>query len=331
MHVSILAYDGCLGFEIFGLADVLLIANRISGAGPNRRPPPFTVEIVGVEAGTVELAGGARLAVARPPVSTDLLVVPAFDFGNARELDGILARLAPEIDFVRRSAARHPVASICGGGFLLAAAGLLDGRRATTAWAFAVELARRFPDVKVEADALLVRDGDILTSGAVSACTDLAIRIVREQAGPGLARAVCRLGLLDSGRSSQAPYFDTRFTGREHERFSHRVVRWLELRMAEPYSLERLARAFNLSTRTLLRRFKAETGCTPLRHLQESRIAQAKRLLEESGLGLVEIAERVGYRDLSTFSRLFARETSVTPAAYRKRFRPSDRAREPIN
>lgn len=323
MRISVLAYDGCLGFEIFGLTDVLLLANRISDAGAKKRPPPFAVEIIGVGVEMVTLAGGARLSVARATTRADLLVVPAFDVGSGADFDKAFARLASEIAFVRRAAAKRPVAAICGGAFLLAAAGLLDERRATTAWAFAGEFARRFPAVRLEPEALIVRDGNIVTSGAVSACVDLALQIVRENAGPGLARAVGKIGLFEAGRGSQAPYFDARFAAKAHERFSDSVTRWMEARLADRYSLERLASAFNTSERTLLRRFKGETKSTPLRRLQQLRVTRAKQLLEETGMELVNIAEEVGYRDLSAFSRLFVREARITPAAYRRRFRPN--------
>jgi transcriptional regulator GlxA family with amidase domain len=323
MRVSILAYDGCLGAEVFGLADILLIANRVSRIARPTEPLPFEVSVIGVRGGAIDLAGGARLSVRRPPVRTDLLVVPAFDMADIDDLDGIMNTLAPEIRFIARAAARHPVAAICGGSFLLGEAGLLDGRRATTAWAFATELARRYPAARVEAQALLVRDGDVLTSGAFSAGGDLALQIVREHAGAGLARAVGHLGLIDGGRSSQSPYLDARLLSRSREPFSRGVTRWLELRLTEPYKLKRLAEAFDVSSRTLLRRFKAETGRTPLEQLQMLRIARAKQLLESTGLGLSEIAEQVGYMDLPTFVRLFARQVALTPAAYRRQFRPA--------
>jgi transcriptional regulator GlxA family with amidase domain len=318
MRVSILAFDGCLGAEVFGLADLLLIANRI-GAGRGG-PAPFEVRVVSVGGGSVDAAGGVRLATRRP-APTDLLVVPAFDLEGGGALDRVLARLAPEVAFLAREGVRTPVAAICGGAFLLAGAGLLDGRRCTTAWAFAAELARRHPSARVEAEALLVRDGPVTTSGAFSAGHDLALQLIREHASDGLARAVARFTLLDGERDSQAPYIDVRMLERARAPFARRVTRWLELRLAEPYSLERLAAAFHVSERTLSRRFKAETGRTPLEQLQDLRVAQARRLLETTGLSLAEVAGQVGYLDVSTFARLFSRRVRVTPAAYRRRLR----------
>jgi transcriptional regulator GlxA family with amidase domain len=322
MKVSILAYDGCMGAEVLGFADVLHIANRINRHQRPDAPQPFEVAIVGVREGLVTLAGGMQLAV-KPPGRTDLLVVPAFDFARMRDIDGVLAGLTEEVALIRRVAKKKAAAAICGGVFLLAEAGLLDGRRATTAWMLAPAFARRYPDVRLEHAALVVRDGDVLTAGAFQAYADLALMLVRDNADDWLAGAVGRFALIDAGRASQTPYIDPNLIPKIEQAFSDAVSRRLEVHLRDRYDLEALARRFNVSSRTLLRRFKAETGATPLERLQDLRIAEAKRLLEGTRLGVAQIAERVGYLDLSTFSRLFARKTSTTPAAYRRRFRPA--------
>lgn len=322
MRVSILAYDGCLAAEIFGLADVLLIANRIARLQQPRDAEPFQVTVIGVRGDSVQAAGGVRLGVQAPHPACDLLVAPAFDVAGLADIGRVLGGLGPEIAFLARAASRGPVAAVCGGAFLLGEAGLLAGRRATTAWAFAPELARRYPTALIDLDAMLVRDGPVTTTGAFSAAHDLAQELVRERAGDDLARALGKFTLLDGARASQAPYLDARMLAGPREGFSQGIIRWLEARLAEPYSLERLAAAFHVSSRTLLRRFKAETGRTPLEQLQDLRIGRAKHLLESTDLGLAQVAEQIGYLDLSTFSRLFARMADLTPSAYRRRFRP---------
>lgn len=321
MRISVLAYDRCLAAEVFGLADVLLFANRLAGLRRSQQAAPFEVSVIGAREGAVTAAGGVSLGVSPAPAACDLLVVPAFEVVSAAELDEALSKLGPEVSLIRRAAARGAVAAICGGAFLLGEAGVLDGRRATTAWAFAGELARRYPAADVLSDALLVRDGSVTTSGAFSAAHDLALALVRERLGEGAARTLAKVTLLDAGRTSQAPYLDPRLHVRARNGFSQSASRWLSQRLAEPYSLERLAQALNVSSRTLLRRFKAQTGRTPLDHLQDLRIGRAKQLLEASDLRLGEVAREVGYLDLATFTRLFARKAQITPAAYRRRFR----------
>ena len=132
MRVAILAYDGCMGAEVLGLFDVLLVANRISSMRKPEAPPPFAVTIIGARAGQIRLAGGARLSV-EAPSAFDLLVVPAFDFDDADQITARLATLDKEKALIRRAAEQRRIASICGGSLLLADAGILDGRQATTA------------------------------------------------------------------------------------------------------------------------------------------------------------------------------------------------------
>lgn len=312
-----------MGAEVLGLSDVLLVANRISGMRAPDAPLPFSVSIIGTQAGLVRLAGGAQLSVAAP-APFDLLVVPAFDFNSAEEISVALAGLDQEKAFIRRAAEQRKVASICGGSLLLAEAGILDGRQATTAWALAGEMARRYPKVEVVPDAVLVRDGEIVTCGAFTAYGDLALQLIRDCVGTSLARAVGRFSLIDHSPRSQATYLDHRFNHRRRESLERAVSVWFEKRLAERYRLDTLADAFNLSSRTLLRKFRAETGRSPLDLLQDLRVERAKLLLETTTLSVAQIASEVGYLDVATFSRLFARRTRLTPAAFRKRFHVAD-------
>jgi len=323
VRIAILAYEGCMGAEVFGLSDVLLVANRLQAYRDPAQPPPFEVSIIGARAGMVRLAGGATLAVPAP-MAFDLLVVPAFDFGPDRPMEDTLARLPAEKALIADAARHLALASVCTGSLLLAEAGVLDGRRATTSWAFAEQMALRYPQVEVVRDALMVRDGGIVTSGAFSAYGDLALQLIRDRAGSSLARAVGRFSLIDGGRDSQAPYLDRRLSARRQESFSRAIAGWFEPRLAERYNLGELARAFHLSSRTLLRRFSAETGRTPLELLQDLRVEKARRLLEATTLSVAQVAEQVGYLDVATFSRLFARRTQLTPAAFRRKFQPHD-------
>lgn len=323
MRVAILAYDGCMGAEVLGLSDVLLVANRISALRKPELPAPFEVALVGARAGQVRLAGGAQLSVAAP-AAFDLLVVPAFDYGDSAQISTRLAGLDDEKALIRHAAEQRRIASICGGSLLLAEAGVLDGRKATTAWALAGEMARRYPKVEVLPEAMLVRAATIITSGAFTAYGDLALQLIRDCAGTSLARAVARFSLIDHRPRSQAPYLDRRLEHRRHESFARAVGAWLEQRIAERYRLDALADAFHLSSRTLLRKFRAETGRSPLDWLHDLRVEKAKLLLETTTLSVAQVAAEVGYADVATFSRLFARHTQLTPAAFRSRFQPVD-------
>lgn len=320
MRIDILAYDGCMGAEVFGFADLLLVANRIHAYRHPVEPGLFDCMIVSAGRSRVTLAGGALLEVGRARSSSDLLVVPAFDFARSSDVGRLLADLGPELALISNTAARGRVASICGGAFLLAEANVLTGRKATTAWALSEVFMRRYPAVRLEPESMLVRDEKVITCGAFTAYSDLALAIVTERAGAGLARAVARFSTISRDRPSQAAFIDSSLLPPRRDPFARDVERWLSGHMGERYDQETAARAFGLSARTFLRRVRETTGKTPLELLQTLRLQQAKTLLASTGLSIAEIASRVGYQDVPSFHRLFKRLTVMTPAAYRRMF-----------
>lgn len=320
--INVLAYHGCMGMEVFGLCDTLLLANRVAQSIRGRAAEPlFDVRVTSLTGGPVLAAGGLLIGTGKFRASQDLLVIPGMDIGDRDGCTRPHDRLSAEVRVIARAFARGaPVASMCVGAFLLAEAGLLDGRRATTSWMFTADLARRFPMVCVDSSAMLVEDGGITTTGSFTATFDLAMQLIRQTATPKEARAVARMALLNR-RGSQAPYVDTAMTAKPTGRFSDNVQSWLGQRLAEPYELATLAAAFHVSGRTMLRRLNAETGQSPLEYLQRERINTAKRLLESGALSVAQITERVGYADVATFSTLFKRLAGQSPAQYRRSFK----------
>lgn len=325
-RISILAFDGCMGMEIFGLCDTLLLANRVAHA-LDGAAAPFEVTVLSVKGGDVLAAGGLRIGTRRSPRrAPDLLVVPGMDVSDRAACLKPLTRLAPEVAAIGKAFAQGvPVAATCVGAFILGEAGLLDARRATTSWMFAADLARRFPKADVDPSAMLVEDGGVTTTGAFSATLDLAMHLIGRHAGARVQRAVARMGMIDASRSSQAPFVDTRMLQRPAGSFATQVMAWMEQRLAEPYDLNRTAAAFHVSDRTLLRRFKEQAGCSPLAHLQQARIGKAKLLLESGTGSVAQVTEAVGYADVATFGVLFKREVGQSPAEYRRRFRAGAR------
>lgn len=323
MKVNVLAYRGCLGAEIFGFADSLLIAQRLAQATSIREFKPFATRLVGVDRRTVRIANDVRIELQPPHRRPDLLVVSGFEFERTAQIRSRLKALGAEADYIASVFRRGtPVAAICVGAFLLAEAGVLNDRRATTAWLFADELARLYPRVDVQTDAMFVEDGGVITTGAFSSGFDLAVHLLRRNRQIDVARMISRMTFLDAQRGTQAPFKNTAILlDRSKGPFSDAVKHWLRERLSTPYDLARVARTFNVSTRTLLRRFKSETGVSPLSCLQTMRIEAAKQLLVSNNLRIAAVAERVGYSDPSTFVRLFGREVGHTPARYRQRFK----------
>ncbi|MEU1465555.1 helix-turn-helix domain-containing protein [Streptomyces sp. NPDC005727] len=315
LRVGVLAYPGCFASEVFGVPDLLTMAGHV--AGPDG--PGYRVSIVSPRR-RVTASGGATLDV-RPLREVDVLVVPGFELRPDTDLDACLSRLAPEIAAIRaQAAAGTAVVSLCVGSFLLARAGLLDGRRATTSWLYAAELAGRCPDADVQPQHLVVTDRGVTTTAAFSAMYDFALDLIRRHNGAQVACSTARLALVDDARTSQAPYVDPRLLPQPGQEFSQRIMRRLDQNLAERYDLATLAEAFQVSTRTLLRRFAEETGRSPLAHLQASRVRRARHLLETTDRTVAAVAAAVGYQDPGTFAALFARHTGHRPSAYRAAF-----------
>ncbi len=319
IRIAILAYRGCLGAEVFAVADMLRLAGHVAASlGP---PPPARLEVtvVGAAAASVRLAGELTLGVTRPAGRYDYLVVPGPEVGRHDQAPLTPGHLQKEVAFIGSCfGTGSAVASVCLGAFLLAEAGLLDGRRATTSWLFADQLARRFPAVRVDAAQVLIDDGAVITSGAVSAAFDLALHLIRLTLGAAVAAATARIALLEPQRASQLPYQDSSLMAHATPPFARHVAQWLGARLREPYDLARLAQAFHVSPRTLLRRIKAETGASPLALLQQARIDRARTLLQTSQHSLARIVAEVGYSDVASFTRLFLAHVGETPARYRR-------------
>lgn len=316
LRVGVLAYPGCFASEVFGVPDLLTMATHVAGRGR----AGYEVSVVSPRR-RVAVSGGASLAVSALR-EVDVLVVPGFELMPGLDVDAKLAFLAPEVAAIRsHAAAGNVVVSICVGAFLLAEAGLLQGRRATTAWLFAEELARRCPGADVRPERLVVTDTGVTTTAAFSAMYDFALELIREHSGAGVARTTARMALVDDARSSQTPYVDARLLPQPGNEFSRRVMRRLDQNLAARYDLAALADTFKVSTRTLLRRFADETGQSPLGHLQSSRVRRARHLLETTDRTVASISTAVGYRDAGTFAALFAKHTGHRPRDYRAAFR----------
>ncbi len=318
-RVGVLVYEGCFASEAFAVLDVLTLANRVAEFSGD--PAPFIPTIHAARPGEVLTSGRFGVRAPRMDYNLDLLVVPGFDLSPGQDIDGRLEGSHDEIALLRRVAARSiSTASICVGAFLLGAAGMLNGRRVTTAWLYADELGKRYPDTTVDRSALLIEDGPVTTTGAFSASLDLALHLVRMRAGVSVARTTSKITLTTPGRVLQSPYIDETLADSVKQAFSTNVRRDLLDNLDQEYDLTTLAAAHHVSTRTLLRRFRAETGQTPLDFLQAARVSRAKQLLEETDLSVEQIARSVSYQDTGTFRRLFSGAVGLTPSDYRRAF-----------
>lgn len=277
---------------------------------------PYALRVCGAQPGPVATDAGFDVLVPHGLEGlrdADTVLVPGYDAGRP---------LLPEVRDALRLAARRGrrMVSICTGAFALAEAGLLDGHRATTHWNSTDRLAREFPAVDVDADALYVDEGDVLTSAGVSAGIDLCLHLVRSDRGTGLANAVARMIVAAPHREGgQLQFVDRPVVARPETSLGPLRQRVLA-DLAQPLTIADLAGWAHLSTRTFARRFRAETGTTPKQWILGARLARARELLETSDLPVERVAAAVGLGTVANFRGHFQRATGRTPSGYRSVF-----------
>jgi transcriptional regulator GlxA family with amidase domain len=314
--VVFVVFDGVKMLDVTGPAEVFADASRF-GAG-------YRLSYVSASGEPVRASVGVRLPVDGPAdraPDPDTLVVAG---GDAL----VEAPVPPDlVAAVRELAPRgRRVVSICTGSFVLAAAGLLDGRRATTHWRHAARLARAHPGVRVEPDALFVEDGGVFTSAGVSAGMDLALSLVEQDHGADLARTVARDLVMFMQRPGDQSQFSAPLEARRPATPTLRAV--LDLVAARPdldHGAAALAARVGVSPRHLARMFGTELGCTPARFVEQVRLDHARSLLD-AGHGVAQAARRSGFGSSETMRRAFLARLGVTPSHYRERFATTRRS-----
>jgi len=250
----------------------------------------------------------------------DTIVIPGWR--NADELPP--RRLLRILLTAHQRGAR--LVSICSGVFVLAATGLLDGRRATTHWRYIDKLARAFPAIKLEPDVLYVDDGDILTSAGSAAGIDLCLHIVRKDFGAAVANAVARRLVASPHREGGQAQFIEGPVGEEANPRLSRLLQWLQHQLHRPILASELAEQASMSKRTLARRFAQTTGNSPHQWITRLRVRRAKDLLETTSLSVDEIAEKCGFGSAPTLRHHFRSQVRLAPTTYRSHFRRSGKA-----
>jgi transcriptional regulator GlxA family with amidase domain len=316
----ILAYDGVQLLDLTGPVEVFQAAAERGAA--------YEVVIASAGGEDVVTSAGTRIGADRAfgelPRSIDTLVVPGAVTAPEQSADTAV------VSFVAGAAGRsRRVASVCAGAFLLAAAGLLDGRRATTHWELAADLARNYPRVSVDADAIFVDADPVFTSAGITAGIDLCLALVEADCGAVLARAVARHLVVFMQRPGGQTQFSVRL---ERAATDATVRRVLDAVVADPagdHCVDALGELAGFSVRHLARVFRREVGTTPARYVERVRVEAARARLEEGRESLDGVARAAGFGSAETMRRAFARELGTTPGDYRRRFGttgPSGRA-----
>lgn len=312
--------------EVFHAAGSLW--NLLRGETPEPRFRVTAASIDGAPTTTPYGVGVVPQAAIAAVEHTDIVVVPA----SGLALDAQIDRHRAALPWLRDRHARGAhVAGICTGVGYLAAAGLLDGRLATTHWAVADDYRQRFPDVRWQTELFVTEDERVLCSGGVYAAIDLSLYLVEKFCGHEIAVRCAKSLLVDMPRRHQSGYAMLPVSRPHADERIRAVERHIEDNYADNLSVEALAALAHMSARNFIRRFKAATGRLPGNYVQTVRMSAAKTMLEVGSRSVQEIGEAVGYVDAAFFRSLFKRHTGMTPIEYRNRFcapaRPPDRAR----
>jgi len=280
--------------------------------------PSFDFRIVAAEPGAIPSKLGFSINVDHDLAfadEADLVVVSPvprewWGRGDARVLD-----------VVRRAVARGAwVLSVCSGSFVLAEAGVLDGRRATTHWMYADEMARRFPRIEVDPDVLYVQDGRIITSAGTAAGLDACLHLLRQELGAEMTNTIARRMVVPPQRDGGQAQFISRPLPMAVSDSLAPVSDWMVAHLREELTIGQLAARAHMSPRTFARRFKADFGATPAAWLGRQRLIHAQRLLEQTDFGLDRVAAESGFGSAAVLRQNFARTLGMTPTAYRSRF-----------
>lgn len=316
-RVVVVVFDGIQTLDVSGPVEVFSTANRESGS------PLYRVEVVSSDGAAVTGTSGLSINADRPITEArgdiDTLLVAggggvAEALGDTRLVAGV-ARLA------KRS---RRVTSVCSGAFVLAEAGLLDGKRCTTHWSACDVLAANYPRTTVDPDPIYVQDGNVFTSAGVTAGMDLALALVEADYGKDLALAVARRLVLFLRRPGTQSQFSAQLAGQIADRDPLRVAQQFIAEHPEAdLSVAALASHVGMSARNFARAFRDEVGATPARYVEQVRIETARRLLEETNEGVEAVAQRAGFGSAETMRRVFVRTLRVAPNDYRRRFRAS--------
>ena len=315
MRVAILAFPRVQLLDVVGPADVFSEAARQLGS-----PRAYQVQVLATQAGSLRGWSGLRLgadaAAVRYRARTDTLLV-----AGSPDMDAVVRDAALRDWLQRQARVVRRIGSVCSGAFVLAAAGLLSGRRVTTHWNAADRLAAEYPDAQVSADSIYVKDGNLYTSAGVTAGMDLALSMVEEDHGRELALRVARELVMFLKRPGGQSQFSAHLAAQTAEKTEIRKLQEFVLaNLRADLSVPALAKQARMSERNFARVFKEESRMTPAEFVEKARLDAAMAILQKENVPLKKLAAIVGYANEDGFRRAFTRRMGVNPGEYRKRF-----------
>jgi transcriptional regulator GlxA family with amidase domain len=323
-RIAIFVYDGVLALDAVGPADVFGLANTMSDREDSSAGQQYDIRFVGLRKGPIRTGAGFRitadLSLLDANQAVDTLVIP----GTAEPRDGeaILAVSDVNAWLLRAAQQSRRVVSICTGALILADLGLLNGRRATTHWAFCENLRTGHPKVRLEPDSLWTKDGKIYTSAGVTAGMDLALALVEEDLGRRFALELARLLVMFLKRPGGQSQFSSELISQlaSPDRLED-LVEWIRDHLDRPLTIEDLARHSKMSARNFQRVFTRQCGMPAAKFIERLRVERARRSIEDTGLSMAEVARKCGFDTEQRMRRAFKRVLGINPADHADRVR----------
>lgn len=332
VQVAILALPESTASVIYGMYDLFKSAGRDWQLIVDGTPGPVLMQpqVVSSHAGPFNAGNGVRIAPdarLQDCMTPDIVCVPELLVAPG---DPIQGRFEPEVAWLRdRHAAGAMIATVCSGALLLAEAGLLKGREATTHWAYAEVLETRYPSIKVRTQKALVVDGEgqrLVMAGGGTSWLDLALYLIARFCGIEIGMQVARINLIDWHDIGQQPFARLARSRQSDDAVIARCQTWIAEHYATQAPVNALVKLSGLPERSFKRRFRQATGMAPLEYVHTLRLEEAKQMLEAGNAAVEAIANDVGYEDAGFFARLFKRQVGLTPMQYRRRFGAMRRA-----
>ena len=319
--ITIVAYEGVEIFDTAGVIEVFELVNRgLREQGISE--PAYDIKLLAAEAGPFATSSGVRLVADAGWYDVDWAIDTLVVIGSTDEYLNPALTDSKLIEWLKTNGRKvRRLVSVCTGVFLLAEAGLLEGRRVTTHWMDVERLRREYPGITVEPDAIYVRDGQVSTSAGISTGIDLALALVEEDCGRKVALSIARRMVLYLKRPGGQAQFSTQLRAQMAvERPLAQLLSWLEENAHLKLSVDDLAERAAMSPRNFARIFMKETGMTPLKYIDQIRLERAIRLLEETVYPMEVVASESGFTSAEQLRRVFRSRMGITPIEYRERF-----------
>lgn len=320
MNVIVLIAPMCSATSVAATLEMLESANLLNSMMRRTESRIFDTITVSVDGNPVQCSGNLTLTPQTSIGSVldpDLIVVPGFLF-NILPLLPSLQAFIPWLQEQHQNKAT--ICASCTGTFLLAEAGILNNRLATTHWYYAEEFKSRYPDVRLQEHLTVTEDGNIICAGGGAAGNDMLLHVIKKYGSRELATDCAKKLLVDLNRREQTPYMQLAFNKNHQDLEILKVQKWLEDHFTELVNMDTLASQFGFGLRNFTRRFKDATDHSPIHYLQGLRLEETKRLLETTKSSFEKITYQVGYEDSNSFGRLFKERVGLSPGRYRKKF-----------